>query len=284
MLPRSFLYVPASRPALFAKAAAGAADAVILDLEDAVPVEEKRAARRAVRAWLDGGRREAGAEADAQTWVRVDADRLAEDLEAIARPGLDGVVLAKCSHASLNDLAELLSGAEAEHDLLPVPVVGLIEDAASVLALGDLAAHPRLTTLGLGEVDLLAALRVARTAATAGAVTQLRLQVVLHCAAAGLAAPVAPTSVEFRDLDGFRRTTQELADLGFRSRTAIHPAQVPIIHEVLTPTDEAVAAARDVLDRFSAARGGATLDAAGRLIDAAVIRSARETLARRPGA
>ncbi|MEV0068373.1 MULTISPECIES: CoA ester lyase [unclassified Amycolatopsis] len=281
MLPRSFLYVPASRPSLFAKASTGAADAVILDLEDAVPVAEKSAARGAVAAWLGRDRQAPGAEAGAQTWVRVDADRLADDLEAVVRPGLDGIVLAKCSPKSMSELAARLDGAEAEQDLPPVPVVGLVEDAASVLALGELAAHPRLTTLGLGEVDLLAALRIARTTATADAITQLRLQVVLHCAAAGLAAPVAPTSVDFRDLDAFRRTTRELADLGFRSRTAIHPAQVPVIHEVLAPTAEAVAAARDVLDRFSAAQGGVTLDAAGRLIDAAVIRSARETLGRR---
>lgn len=281
MLPRSFLYVPASRPELFAKASSGEADAVILDLEDAVPATQKDAARSAVGTWLGSGRRQAGADAGAQAWVRVDAARLAEDLAAVVRPGLDGIVLAKCSPASLSELAELLAGHEAEHDLGPVPVVGLVEDAASLLALDVLTAHPRLTTLGVGEVDLLADLRIARTAATASAVTQLRLQVVLHCAAAGLAAPVAPTSVDFRDLDAFRRTTRELVDLGFRSRTAIHPAQVPVIHDVLTPSEEAAAAARDVLDQFEASESGVALDAAGRFIDAAVIRSAEETLARR---
>jgi citrate lyase subunit beta/citryl-CoA lyase len=280
VLPRSFLYVPASRPDLFAKASSGEADAVILDLEDAVPAAQKRSARSAVKEWLDEGRREAGVDTGAQAWVRVDAARLAEDLEAVVRPGLDGLVLAKCSPVSLSQLGELLGRHEAEHDLGPVPVVGLVEDAASVLALDVLTAHPRLTTLGVGEVDLLADLRVARTEATASAVTQLRLQVVLHCAAAGLVAPVAPTSTDFRDLDGFRRTTSELVDLGFRSRTAIHPSQVPVIHDVLTPSDDAVAAARELLDRFESSQSGVAVDAAGRFVDAAVIRSAQETLAR----
>lgn len=277
MLPRSFLYVPASRPDLFAKAAGGQADAMVLDLEDAVPAAAKSTARDAVTAWFKGPH-----PVGAQTWVRVDAAGLADDLDAVVHPGLDGLLLAKCSPAALGELAEKLARHEAARGVGPVPVVGLVEDAGSLLALPELAAHERLTTLGIGEVDLLGDLRIAPKAGTANAISTLRLQVVLHCAAAGLAAPVAPTSTDFRDLDAFRRTTRELVDLGFRSRTAIHPAQVPVIHEVLTPDKDEVAAARDVLDRFVAAAGGVTLDVAGRLIDSAVIRAAKETLARCP--
>jgi citrate lyase subunit beta / citryl-CoA lyase len=276
MLPRSFLYVPASRPELFAKAAAGPADAIVLDLEDAVPLAQKATARAAVRAWLEGDR----AAHDTRVWARVDPGGLAADVAAVVRPGLDGLFLAKCSAGALAELADLLTRQEAEHGLAPVPVVGLVEDAGTLLGLAELTRHPRLTTLGVGEVDLLGDLRVARVPETAGAVTQLRLQVVLHCAAAGLVAPVAPTSTDFRDLDAFRRTTRELIALGFRSRTAIHPVQVGVIHEAMTPGEAELATARDVLDRFTAAEGGVTLDAAGRLIDAAVIRGARETLER----
>lgn len=279
MLPRSFLYVPASRPALFAKAAASGADATILDLEDAVPLAEKTEARAAVAAWLDGDR-----PSGPQTWVRVDAAALADDIAAAARPGIGGLVLAKCSASALAELSSVLERYERERGLAPVPVVGLVEDAAALVDLPALTSHPRLTTLGVGEVDLLGDLRVARAATTVATVNQLRLQVVLHCAAAGLAAPVAPTSTDFRDLEAFRRTTRELVDLGFRSRTAVHPGQIPVIHEVLTPDEEALAAAQDVLDRFAAADGGVTVDAAGRLIDAAVIRAAQETLARRASA
>ncbi|WP_017934718.1 HpcH/HpaI aldolase/citrate lyase family protein [Nocardioides sp. Iso805N] len=280
MLPRSFLYVPASRPALFAKAAASGADAVILDLEDAVPTAEKDEARAAVAAWLDGERPAGGP----PTWVRVDAAALAPDVAAAVRPGIDGLIVAKCSRAALADVADLLEQREAEHDLAPVPVVGLVEDAAALVDLAAITAHPRLTTLGVGEVDLLGDLRLTRGPSTVHAVNQLRLQIVLHCAAAGLAAPVAPTSTDFRDLEAFRRTTHELVDLGFRSRTAVHPAQVPVIHEVLAPDQAQAAAAQDVVDRFVAAAGGVTVDANGRLIDAAVIRAAKETLARHSSA
>ena len=72
-------------------------------------------------------------------------------------------------------------------------------------------------------------------------------------------------------------------DLGFRSRTAVHPGQVPVVNEVFTPTPGEVSAAADVVARFEAAEGGVTTDAVGRLIDAAVVRGARETLERASG-
>lgn len=143
-----------------------------------------------------------------------------------------------------------------------------------------MARHPRLLTFGVGEVDLLADLRMTRTERSGPALDGVRSRVVLHCAAARLAPPVAPTSTAFRDLDAFAESTRHLHDLGFRSRTAIHPAQVPVIHAVLTPDTAAVEAAQDVVARFAAAGSGITTDAEGRMVDAAVVREARETLAR----
>ncbi|MCF8590016.1 aldolase/citrate lyase family protein [Gordonia sp. HY366] len=269
--------MPANRPLLFAKAAAGPADAVVLDLEDAVPIADKSTARLSVREFLDSL---PDVPNGAQIWVRVDPTSLDADVEAVVRLGLSGILLAKCSIDALDQLAALLDRLEAERGVTRLPVVGLVEDAAAILSLADLARHHRLTTFAVGEVDLLGDLRLARTPDTATAVVDLRLQVVLHAAAARLPAPVAPTSTDFRDLDTFERSTRELVDLGFRSRTAIHPGQVPVIHHVLAPDDGQIATAQDVLDRFNAANGGVTVDANGRLIDAAVIRAARETLQR----
>lgn len=176
----------------------------------------------------------------------------------------------------------MLAHLEPERALAPgsVRVVGLVESAVGMLALATMAAHPRLTAFGIGEVDLLGDLRIVRGPHSEAAVVALRTQVVVHSAAAGLEAPVAPTSTDFRDLDAFAESSRAMLELGFRSRTAIHPAQVPVIHEVLTPTAEQVEAARDVVRRFEAAGHGVTTDAAGRLIDAAVVRGAHETLAR----
>lgn len=278
-LARSFLYVPGNRPELFPKAYAGPADAVVLDLEDAVPLAGKTEARAAVATWLGSTPRSGG---HPEQWVRIDPDSLSADLAAVVTPSLDGIFLAKCTTASLEETVSRLAALGGGRP--PVPVVGLVESARGLGEMPAMAAHPGLTTFGIGETDLLGDLRLARATSTLGAVDQLRLQVVVACAAAGLAAPVAPTSTAFRDLDAFAETTRHLRDLGFRSRTAIHPGQVPVIHEELTPEPAEVSRAQDVLARFEAAHGGVTTDVDGHLIDAAVVRAARETMSLRAAA
>ncbi len=173
-----------------------------------------------------------------------------------------------------------LSRLEAERGVDRLGVVALVETAATLVALTRLARHSRVRSFGVGEVDLLADLRVRRTPGTDAAVDALRLEIVRHAAAAGLAAPVAPTSTDFRDLEAFARTTRHLVDLGFRSRTAIHPSQVRTINEVLTPDPVTLDRARKLIARAEAAGGGVTLDEEGRLVDAAVLREAHETLSR----
>lgn len=291
VLPRSFLYVPGNKPDLFAKAAAGKADAVIFDLEDAVPLGQKDAARAAVQTWLqgEGERRAAAPEPDGvrqqtagqQQWVRVAPETLTADLRAVAGPGLDGIFLAKCSRAVLRDAAAIIAGLEAEGRLAPgrLQLIGLIEDAASLIDVEALAAAGTLTTLAIGEVDLMADLRMARSASTEPALDAIRSRIVLACAAAGLSAPVAPTSTAIRDLAAFEQSGRKLHDLGFRSRTAVHPSQVELINRGFTPDAGAVAAARELLAGFGSGTG-VTVDSSGRMIDAAVIRAAEETLSR----
>ncbi|MCC3273298.1 CoA ester lyase [Arthrobacter zhangbolii] len=288
VLPRSFLYVPGNKPDLFPKAAAGAADALILDLEDAVPLDRKDEARTAVGRWLTAGAGTGAAGASPrpeprqQQWVRLNPDSFDSDLHAVTGPALDGVFLAKCSRAVLEGAAGVLAELEIERDLPAgsIGIIGLIEDAAALAELDDIVRSRRLVTLALGEVDLLADLRMARTAGTAAALDSLRTRLVVACAAAGLSAPVAPTSTAIRDTELFERTGRHLHDLGFRSRTAIHPSQVELIHKTFTPDDAALAAARELVGRFDGQGGGVGVDSEGRLIDAAVIRSARETLGR----
>jgi citrate lyase subunit beta/citryl-CoA lyase len=275
-LPRSFLYVPASRPDLFAKAHAGEADAIVIDLEDAVPLPAKPEAREQLRLWLEIGPAAVGT----QIWVRVSAEFLADDLQAAVHPAVDGLLVAKASTDVVAQADDELSRLEAERGVERRGVVALVETAATLVALPRLASHPRVRSFGVGEVDLLADLRVRRTPGTEGAVDAVRLEIVRHAAAAGLAAPVAPTSTDFRDLEAFERTTRHLVDLGFRSRTAVHPNQVPIINEVLAPDPETLDRARRLIARADSAGGGVTLDEEGRLIDAAVLREAQETLSR----
>ncbi|MGW9402846.1 HpcH/HpaI aldolase/citrate lyase family protein [Arthrobacter sp. NPDC055585] len=277
-LPRSFLYVPGNQPGLFPKAAAGAADAVILDLEDAVPAAEKESARSAVGRWLAAEDAAAGP----QWWVRAAPENLEQDLTSVASEHLSGVVLAKCSTAGLQHAEELVRKLEDAGRLIPgaVRLIGLLEDAGALLEAEAIPQLGRLATYGIGEVDLLADLRIARLPETDGAIDSLRTRVVVACAAAGLAAPLAPTSTDFRDLEAFEHSAVHLRSLGFRSRTAIHPGQVPVINSVFTPDETDIQAARELLERFTGAGSGVAVDAEGRFIDAAVVRAAQETLDR----
>ncbi|MBA8956891.1 hypothetical protein ACFQU9_14080 [Actinomadura namibiensis] len=109
-----------------------------------------------------------------------------------------------------------------------------------------------------------------------------RSQVVLASAAARVRPPIAPVSTDFRDLEALRTSTLALRRLGFRGRACIHPAQLPVVNEVFTPSPQEIARARDLVARHDAAMAegsGVCLDERGRLVDEAVVRSARRLLA-----
>lgn len=272
---RSFLYVPAIKAALFDKAVRGDTDAVIIDLEDAVPLSQKASAREAVGEWL-----KTREPTDTEIWVRVTPEFLAEDLDAAAQSGVAGIMIAKCSTATLARADALLTELESTRKLDTLAVIGLLETADALRSIAAMAEYARVRTFGIGEVDLLADLRIARTPKTEAVIDTIRMQVVIGCAAASLAAPVAPTSTNFRDLDGFVITTQHFVDMGFRARTALHPSQVPIINAALTPSDETIASARRLVELYELSDGGPTVDDHGRFVDEAVMRGAREVLAR----
>ncbi len=279
MTARSYLYVPGDRPEMLAKAAGRGADALLLDLEDAVAPDRKAFARATVAEWLSQH-----PDIAAERWVRVNAEHVADDIAAVAVPGLHGVSVAKATTAVLAAADEALTAAERRHGLAvgSIGMIPLVESAEALLQLPELARHPRVLRLAVGEADLAADLRL-RPSPGDPEFLPLRLQVVVASAAAGLQAPIGPVDTDFRDLDALRASTRRLSDLGFRARSAIHPAQVAVINEVLTPPPDEVEQARRLVERFEAsvaAGSGATTGEDGRMIDAAVIRSARETLAR----
>ena len=276
---RSYLYVPGDAPDKLAKAAGRGADAVIVDLEDAVPQAGKDAARSAVAAFLRS------APPGVAWWVRINPGRLGHvDAATVVGPGLAGLCVAKAeSAAELVALDEVLGAAEsaAGSPVGTTPVVPLLESAAAVVAALDIARAPRVRRLQLGEADLRADLGV-----TLGPDERellfVRSQVVLASAAVGIEPPVGPVSTDFRDLVALRESTMALRRLGFVGRACIHPAQVAVVNEVFTPAPDEVATAADLVARFDAAVRdgvGVCLDAQGRLVDEAVVRSARRLLA-----
>jgi citrate lyase subunit beta / citryl-CoA lyase len=266
-MARCFLYVPGHRPDRFDKALASGADAVILDLEDAVPIDAKDDARRDVRSYLD-----AVAPGPIEVWVRInDGERGRHDLAALAdAPRLAGVVVPK-------------AGPEAVatwHAAAPtVALIPLVESATAITQATAIAACDGVRTLAIGEVDLAADLRLGDDVPDA-ALWALRMQVVVACAATQRGAPLGPVFRDIEDLTAFAATVHQLHHAGFGAVQAIHPKQVAIVNDEYTPTDEELAAAERLLDAAARADGGVFVDDAGRMIDEAVLRSARDILAR----
>ncbi|MFF5207358.1 HpcH/HpaI aldolase/citrate lyase family protein [Streptosporangium sp. NPDC000396] len=273
---RSALYVPGDQPGKLAKALDRGADALIVDLEDAVLPAHKDAARTAVAEWLRGV--EPGGP---EIYVRVNPGEPGhEDLRAVAVPGVRGVCVAKTeSAAELEAVDGVLAEAEAAEGLPAgaIAVCPLLESAGAVLAAPEIARAPRVLRLQIGEADLRAELGV-EPGPDERELLWARSQVVLASAAARLAPPLAPISTDFRDLDALRASTVALKRLGFRGRTCVHPAQVPVVNEVFTPAEEEIAQARDLIARFEGAETGVVTDARGRMVDEAIIRAARRLL------
>lgn len=273
---RSYLYVVGYRADHIAKAYRSEADAVILELEDAVPAERKGEARNTIHEVL-------ASEPPKPTYVRINpvgSEHVEADLAAVAHLPLVGLRVAKVARpaevrALSASLAELGS---------PLSLHLLLESATAVEAAPVLlAADPRVAGVALGEQDLSADLGVTSDDGLAYA----RSRVVMAAAAAGIAPPVQSVWTNIHDLQGLRSSCELGRRLGFVGRAAIHPDQLGVINDVYTPDDAEVAEAEE-LERELAnglAGGDASLRLAdGRFVDRAVVRAARRTLALRRGA
>lgn len=268
---RSYLYVAGDDARRIEKALSGEADAVVLDLEDAVAPSRKREARESIAEVLTSGIKK-------PIFVRINAlvSGLAEeDLEAAASSNLAGVRVPKAeSVAEVRFVAERLETSGS-----PAIVQCLIESGLGLeMALEIARSHERVQALSLGEADLMADLRLRDRSALGYA----RSRLVVASRAAGIQSPVQSVYKNIRDPEGLRRSTGAGRDHGFVGRSAIHPNQVPIINEAFTPGDEELEEAEDLvrqLDEASAAGSGVFLTEDGRFVDEAVVESARATLA-----
>lgn len=262
------------------KAVASGVDAVILDLEDSVPAARKAEARERVAAWVATDE-----SAGVQIWVRVNPGSLEEDIAGSVRAPVFGIVMAKAEQrlVAAADAALVQQERRTGVDVGTYRIFALIETARGLLDAGHLASAERVDRLGIGLADLTAELGMRRDAADQGPVEALMLGVVIASSAGQITAPVAPTSTDFQDLDALHGSTIRARDLGFRARTCIHPAQVSTVNAVFTPGREELEKARGLLDAYEAAvrdGEGVLTDPAGRLVDEAVVRAARDVIAR----
>ncbi|MFP3465976.1 HpcH/HpaI aldolase/citrate lyase family protein [Leifsonia sp. SIMBA_070] len=266
MTATTALYVPGDRPDRFEKAVAAGPDIVILDLEDAVAADAKRAALDAVTQWLAERGGEDGPDEGPVVQVRINpgADH---ELAALVGTGAGfGLRVPKVeSAADLDAIAERAPG----H-----PLTALIESALGLERAFELASHPAVVALGAGESDLAAELRTRDQAV----VDHIRIRLLIAACAAGLPAPMLAAYSGIRDLDGLRADTERGRSLGWYGRSAVHPAQLPVIRSVFEPRDEELRWARAVLDAL--ASGGVATLADGQMVDAAMAVRARGILGR----
>lgn len=279
----SFLYVPADKPNLFDKAISSGADAVIFDLEDAVAPDQKDKARGLISGYLSSLEPDALASAP-QIWVRINAidgnDQLDADVESCAFPSLSGVALAKCETV---EQLERLSGALGRicNDReAPMPQISaLIESPMGVMNLRELCASGLCRRLQIGEADLASSLGL--DPQSVDAFLFIRTSVIVASAAFELEPPIGPVYVDFKDVEGFRKSSIYLKSLGFSGRSCIHPSQVPIVNEVFHPSEKELVDAQELVDLFEShkeAGSGVFTGSDGKMVDIAVVRAAYRLL------
>jgi len=266
-LARSFLFVPGHRPERFAKALASGADAVIVDLEDAVPLDAKATAREALLlAWpsLDTAQR-------ARLLVRVNPAGTpwhADDLNVVASlPGLGAVMLPKAESAPQID---------AVVSATRLSVLPLIESAEGVGQMDAIARATGVLRLGLGHIDLQADLGMS-CGPDEAELAPIRVALVVASRRAALPAPVDGVTTATTDADVLTRDAQRSRRFGFGAKLCIHPAQVAGVHQALAPTEPERDWARRVLAAEVEARGGA-FSVDGKMVDPPVLLLARKML------
>ena len=256
---RSYLFAPGHNEKLLGRVFDAGADAVMLDLEDAVPPEAKRQAREMVTEALT----------DRSAWVRINAvgtDLAAADLEAVA--GLTaGIRIPKVESA--RDVEWVRTRAP------DTPLICAIETARGILAAQEIAAAPGVRHLSLGGIDLRRDL-----GATDGNLQTLyaRSHLVVVSRAAGLDPPIDSVYARLDDDAGLRAQAEFARSLGFVGKSAIHPRQLPVLHDVFTPSAGELEWAQTVLDAFDAAAGEAVKLPNGEFVDLPVADRARRVV------
>jgi citrate lyase subunit beta/citryl-CoA lyase len=280
-LLRSLLFVPASNEKLLHSAVRRGADAVQLDLEDAVAIGEKERARAAAVAAIGWLQRRTP-----YVVVRINAAlRLAvRDLEAIVMPGLHAVTIPKAPDAAmLRLLDDLIGELEAERGLPAgaIRLIAMVETAAGLANVNEIAAAtPRLIAITVGPEDLVASLGAQATPDV------LYVPCLLTLVAARRAGIVPLGYVgsisHYADPQTYRQWIARAAQLGFEGAFCIHPNQVVICNELFQPSAQEIASAKAVIAAFEQHRaaGVGVFAIDGRMVDAAVVARARQVIAK----
>jgi citrate lyase subunit beta/citryl-CoA lyase len=273
-LRRSRIYLPGNRPRMIQKGPHLGADAVILDLEDSVSPEEKDAARilvaRAIEA-LDFG--------ESEVMVRINPIHAGGlvDLPVVLASGPDAIVVPKCE--SRDDVLAVDIAINQNNPSKPVAILPMIETAKGILNAYEVAgASARVDAITFGGEDFTQDIGATRTK-EGKEIFWGRSMLVIAAKAAGVQALDTVFS-DLKDEEGLRRDTQEIKEMGFDGRAAVHPAQIEIIHEVFTPTERELQQAVNVKQAAEKARrqGSGVAVVNGKMIDKPIIQRAEKIL------
>jgi citrate lyase subunit beta/citryl-CoA lyase len=261
-LARTLLFVPGNRPDRFAKAAATAADLVIVDLEDAVPEEDKATARAAVAGWLVS---------DGRSAVRINgtkSEHYARDVAALAGlPGLQAVVVPMADDPMLLEALHQQLGQDVE-------IVALVETALGVVRAVELASARGVSRLAFGHLDFSADID---SSIDDESMLMARSTLVVASRAAKLPGPVAGVTTALDDPAVSEADAIRARGLGFAGKLCIHPSQVDVVNAAFSPSVDEIAWARKVVEASS---GGCAVRVDGHMVDAPVILKAQAILVR----
>lgn len=278
---RALLYMPGDDWKKITKSITLGVDSICMDMEDGTAFNRKAEARATIAKALDElsfGRSEKLARINS-----VGSGLEEADLEAVIHHRPDGIVLPKCeSRQQLEWLSQKIEKAELEHGwpLNSIRILALAETALGILNLPEIVRHPRLDAIIFGGEDFAASVGATRSM-EAWELFYARSAVVTACAAYDLQA-IDIVNIEFRNTDFVFDEAMSGARMGFTGKQIIHPAQVEPVQQAFTPSDEAIAYARRVVETFEAnqreGKGAYALD--GKMIDLPLVKNAQKVLAR----
>jgi citrate lyase subunit beta/citryl-CoA lyase len=279
-LRRSLLYVPGNMPSMLQNIPVFGSDSVIIDLEDAVPLSEKDAARRLVRRFLEGYR-----DRNKEILVRInplDTPFARDDLREVLPALPDGIRLPKADTPEIVErLDTLLTEFEEELrlDIGRFLILPSIESALGVIECIDIGrSSQRLLGLAFGAEDYTASLEIERTK-SGEELMNARARVVWAAKAAGVQA-IDSIFADAKDVEGLRRETEAVKALGYTGKSLVNPRQIDVVHEVFAPKQAEIDYALQVIDAIQRARqmGTGVISLGGKMVDAPVVRRAYRTL------
>ena len=281
VLLRSILFIPANKPKYADNVLTKRPrpDAIVIDLEDSIPPNEKEVARSLV------GDLVGKLHAIYPTFIRVngvDTKWFIDDVNAASIPGVAGLMIPKATQEAIRDVDRLVLSIERDSSLTPngLKLIPIIETAAGVVSSYEVAiSSPRIIALSFGIVDYSTDLGLAHPRRGPLTAQYARMKIANDAAAAGVVA-IDSIYENFRDLDGFRRDCLLSRELGFRGRLVIHPSQVDITNDIYSPSEEEVRWAEDIVGAYEEAtsRGLGAASVGGTMIDSAHYKIAKRIL------